>query len=409
MTTDPQLYTAYAEVILRTGVNLRQGQSLMIRADPASRNFARTLAGIAWDMGAKWVEVRYEDSVLDRIRVDRSRPEHLDFVPDFIVSRSREIISDGWASIAVRGPEFPDVLEGVDPSPLGRVRKALSRAGKEFQTAIAANRIPWNVCIYPTEGWAAKVLGDDEDWEERIWEVLGPVLRLDRDDPASAWLEHDTILKKRSGFLDTERFDSFRFTGPGTDLTIGMAPGSRFAGGRCEAATGVLFFPNIPTEEVFTTPDFRRTSGRVSCTRPLYLMGALVEGAWFVFRDGAVVEFGAETGAQFIEKFLQTDEQSRYIGEMALVGTDSPIYRSGFLFHNILLDENAACHIALGNGYTDTVAGAGGKSDEELLAMGCNVSLVHTDFMIGSADVSVSGTRKDGSSVPVIVDGQFVI
>lgn len=399
----------YAGLILGTGVNLREGQCLLLRADACSRRFARLMSSTAYGMGARWVEVAYEDQALERARLDHSSEDYLEFVPDFVAGRAHEIVSQGWAVVSLRGPEHPDIMEGVDPARLGRARKAISIAGREYMSAIASNLIQWNVCLYPTAGWSRKVLGDTADWEEGIWRVLDPILRLDEEDAPSRWLSHDGELKRRCRFLNDRSFDRFVLTGPGTRLQVGMAPGSRFAGGRCVSSSGVGFFPNIPTEEVFSTPDFRRTEGRLTCTRPLYLMGARVEEPWFVFREGAVVECGASRGSEVLERYLETDAQARYLGEIALVGGDSPIYRSGLLFHNVLLDENAACHVALGNGYTDTVEGASGKTDRELLEMGCNVSLVHTDFMFGSPGLSVRGLGSDGTETTIMRDGEFVI
>ena len=413
MIENRDLDDAYADVILRTGVNLRKGQSLFLRVDPASRDFARIVTAHAYDLGARFVDVAYEDACLDRARIDHSGADDLDYVPGYVKAKLHEIVEEGWASMAIRGPEHPDVMDGADPGRLGRMRKAQSLARKEFMSAISSNRIAWNVCIYPTPGWAAKVLGErpgGDRSERSIWDVLAPILRLDAPDPSAAWLEQDAELKRRAGFLNDHRFDAFHFSGPGTDLTVGMSERSSFLGGRCTTASGTSFFPNIPTEEVFSTPDLRRTSGRVACTRPLYLMGALVENAWFVFEEGRVVESGASRGAEVIERFLETDPQSRFLGEVALVGVDSPIYLSGLLFHNILLDENASCHIALGNGYTDAFRDSGGLTDEELLESGCNVSLVHTDFMIGSEEVDVHGIgREGGKTIQIMEKGRFVI
>jgi len=300
-------------------------------------------------------------------------------------------------------------MEGADPIGLGRMRKARSEAGSGFLKAISSNRIPWNVFLMPTPRWAAKVLGGADDWERRIWEVLTPVLRLDAPDPVAAWKEHDDRLKRRAEFLNGEKFDGFRFRGPGTDLFIGMRSDRVFHGGSSLAADGTRFFPNIPTEEVFSTPDMHRTEGEVRCTRPVTVLGAQVENAWFRFRDGRVTEFGADRNGDILGRYLDTDEGAGRVGEVALVGTDSPLFRSGLVFHNILLDENASCHIALGNGYSDCIQGGTAMDDRALEEAGCNGSLVHTDFMIGSPEVSVFGVTGDQREVPVIRDGLFTV
>lgn len=405
-----KLKKKYAEVILKTGVNLQEGQPLLVRTEPAQREFVLLLARVAYDAGARAVSVIYSDPLLKRLRLDRSRlEEYLEFVPSNIPDRYESYLREGWASISLRGPEYPDIMEGADPERTGIEGKARSKAMKGFLKGISSNAIAWNVCLHPTGEWAEKVLGDDDDWERRIWDILVPILRLDRDDPAGAWLDHDAELKRRAAHMNTAGYDSIRFRGPGTDLSVGMRSDRKFLGGRCVNRSGVEFFPNIPTEEIFSTPDRDRTSGTVRTTRPVEVLGAQVEGAWFRFENGRVVDFGSDTGTGILQRYLEFDEGASALGEVALVDAGSPVFSSGMVFHNILFDENAACHIALGNGYTDCIRGGTGMSDEELERAGCNVSLVHTDFMIGSKEVSVSGVRGDGSEERIIENGFFVI
>lgn len=401
----------YARMLIRSGVNVTEGQPVLIRAEAVHREFARELAREAYRAGARAVVLRYGDQVAGRIRLDETRdPEYLDFVPGYAQKMYDTIVEGNWASIALRGPEEPDVYEGADPQRLGRVQKATRMAARDFMSAVSSNRISWNVCLSPTEAWAAKVLEEiGADWLERIWEVLIPILRLDAEDPAAAWLEHDAELKRRCGHMNSARYDGVRFRGPGTDLFVGMRPDRVFAGGRCRAADGRMFFPNIPTEEIFSTPDAARTSGRAACTRPVEVMGTPVEGAWFVFEEGKVVDFGADRNRETLARYLETDDRAAYLGEVALVDVSSPIFRSGRVFHSILFDENAACHIALGNGYADCIEGGTEMSRDQLREVGCNVSLVHTDFMIGSEEVSVWGVDSDGGEEPVMDSGSFVI
>jgi len=406
---DSSLLAGYADIILSTGVNLAEGQPVLIRGDLASREFALVLAGRAYELGACYVHTAYSDQRLELARLRSSCAEHLSYVPSFVKPDYRAYIDENWASLSISCSEDPDALEGADSARLGEIRKASSKAAEGWLASISSNAIRWNVCLFPSPRWAAKVLGGEQDSERRIWEILRPILRLDAPDPARAWLDHDSELKRRAGFLNERRFDSFRIEGPGTDLTIGMAPDRVFCGGRCEAKDGRLFFPNIPTEEVFTTPHCRRAEGSVRCTRPVQVLGTNVEDAWFRFEGGKVVDFGARRNESVLGQFLDTDEGARSIGELALVGADSPIYRSGLVFHNILFDENAACHIALGNGYTECVEGAGSLDRDGLLTRGSNVSIVHIDFMIGSAEVSVSGLDQAGKATEVIRNGLFVI
>jgi len=264
----------------------------------------------------------------------------------------------------------------------------------------------WNVAAVATDGWARQVLGPGAAAAD-LWKELVPILGLDEADPAASWQKRIDVMARRRDLLDGLKIDSLRFTGPGTDLTVGLMPRSRFRGGDEKAANGRTFAPNLPTEEVFTTPDWRRTEGTAACTRPVEVMGAEVEGARFTFREGRVTAFEAAKNRDLLEKYLAQDGQANALGEVALVDGSSRIFRSGLVFHNILFDENAACHIALGSGYPDAVEGGRDLGTDDLKALGCNVSQVHTDFMIGGPEVSVDAVTADGKTVRVIEKGRF--
>lgn len=401
---------AYTEVVLSGALSLKKGDRLWIRSEPVHMKLVEILTEKAYRKGAEYVKVSLEDPCFSRIRLDNSaEDEFLDYVPGYTGAMFEAVVNEGWRSLALRGPSQPDLMQGADPGRLGRMTKAASIARRNFLTAISANKVPWNVCLAPTEAWAAKVLGDSNDWEKRIWDVLVPILRLDAGNPAEAWRTHDIELKRRASFLNGGNFSCFRFTGPGTDLTVGIAPDRKFCGGSSTSSDGTVFFPNIPTEEVFTTPDMNATEGEVVCTRPVTVLGAQVEGAWFRFSRGRVTDCGASKNGEVLRKYIETDPGASMLGEVALVGTDSPIYSSGFVFHNILFDENATCHIALGNGYTNCILGGTQMSPDELSATGCNQSLVHTDFMIGGETVDVTGITADGSETVIMSKGEFVI
>ncbi|MCK5786222.1 MAG: aminopeptidase [Candidatus Sabulitectum sp.] len=404
------LMRAYSEVILGSALKIKKGDVLWLRSEPVHLEFARFIAEQAYKLGARFVNVSLEDPSFSRIRIDSTTDEEfLDYIPENRTPMFDSVVKEGWRSLAIRGPAEPDLMEGVDSAKLGRTTKAASLARKSFLSAISSNNLPWNVCLLPTRAWAVKVLGSDEDWEKRIWDILIPILRLDRDDPAEAWLEHDAMLKERAAFLNSHLFPKIRFKGPGTDLTIGMLPDRRFNGGSAVSSDGTVFFPNVPTEEVFSTPDMTATHGKVRCTRPVTVYGAQVNGAWFKFEKGRVVDSGAESNGNVLKQYLSTDQGASMVGEVALVGVDSPIYRSGKIFHNILFDENASCHIALGNGYTDCIVGGTSMDEDALRACRCNQSLVHTDFMIGSEEVDVVGIAADSTETMIIRNGEFVI
>ena len=251
----------YADVILKCGVNVQPGQPVLIRTELAQREFAAILTRRAYDLGARFVHVVYRDPRNDRARIDRGREEYLDFVPSFAQTTFKAYLDENWASISLLGSEDPDVFEGIDSAKLGRAQKAASIAAQEWLTRASANHIAWNVCLYPTARWAAKVLGGEEAWEERIWKDLVPILRLDADDPAAAWAKQGAELKRRAAHMNAAKFDRVRFTGPGTDLTLGMRADRLFLGGGGQAKDGRTFMANIPTEEIFSAPDCARADG----------------------------------------------------------------------------------------------------------------------------------------------------
>lgn len=412
---------AYAELIVSM-VNIDDGRNLQIRGEPVHWDLMQEIAAAAYRRGARYVAARSVHPGLLKARIEHSADEYLDYVPSQLTAMNDIMISEEWAIVSIASREDPDFLAHVDDERNARIGKATEQAMMPFRRALQADRFPWIVVANPTEGWARQVLGDASRGatggagspaasapRETLWQAMRPILRLDQPDPAGAWREHTERLKRRAAVLDELHVEWLHFEGPGTDLWVGIPERAIWVGGPGKTPDGLEFLPNLPTEEVFTTPDYRRTTGRVAVTRPVTVMNKVVRGAWFEFSDGKVVDFGAETNAEVIARYLGMDAGAAYAGEIALVDAGSPIFESGRVFYNILFDENAACHIALGGAYPGCIEGGEKLTDEELPSIGANVSFVHTDFMIGSEQIQVTARTYDGREVAVLRDGRFVV
>ncbi|MCF6360585.1 MAG: aminopeptidase [Cyclobacteriaceae bacterium] len=404
----------YANVIL-TGLNIQKGQNLIIMTEPVHWNFASVIAAEAYKKGARYVRVdssEKKDPRLYRTRIEHSREEYLNYVPLFRTETQRLIVEENWALLALDGTENPEMLSTLDSIRNTIAGKAITEAGKLFQDAIQNNKIQWIVAFAPTEILAGKIMDIPPSKEaiEELWQVLVPILHLDDTDPSGTWVKRGETLKKRALALNRLKFKEIHFKGSGTDLKIGLGQRAVWEGGSSVSEKGIEFSPNLPTEEVFTAPDFRETEGRVKITRPVLVpaIGKVIEEAWLEFEKGKLVNYGAKKGRDVLDQYLEIDPAAAFLGEIALVDSNSPIFKSGKIFHNILFDENASCHIALGSAYPECFEGGGKMSDKELLENGINVSNLHTDFMIGSPDVDVTGLTWNGKKTDIIIDGKFV-
>ncbi|MFO1491656.1 MAG: aminopeptidase [Kiritimatiellia bacterium] len=401
-------FDGYIDVLLDACLNFQKGQNLQIQGEPIHWPVYNRVAEAAYRRGAKYVEVQAPTP-------DCSRPGrppeagYLDYLPDYLNTRVGELTADAWPRLAFVGSEDPDFFSTVDAQRNARVQKASRIVHKPLMEACASNKIPWVVAALPTPKWAARVLGCEPDGKAcaALWDIMRPILRLDQPDPIAAWKNNSDALARRSATLNEIGFDAIHFQGPGTDLTLGLISGGQWAGGRARLPDGRHFIANIPTEENFTAPHWRRTTGRVRVTRPVEVLNKSVEGAWFVFADGRVTEFGADKGREQLEQYFSLDPQARCVGELALVDSGSPVFQSGKIFHTILYDENAACHIALGSAYPSVLKNADGLTSEQLSEAGVNQSLLHTDFMIGAPEVDVTGIAADGTRIPIQRKGGF--
>ena len=387
---------AYAELIVRVGTNLQPGQTLLINALIDHAPLVRELTEAGYRAGARFVDVTYVDMHVRRSFIEHAAEEDLTYTQPWTLERSSSL--DGNALIMIAGDPEPTLLSDLDPSRVGKARaiKAL-----EAQLASQNGRtVNWNIAAYPTAGQAQQVFGEPD--VERLWEAYQSAVRLDQPDPVAAWQTQSDKLIARAKQLDEHAFDAIHFDGPGTDLTVGLLPGARWLGGGGETVDGIFHVANLPTEEVFTAPDWRRTEGTVRSTRPLALAGMIVERLEMRLEAGKAVEVKASVGAETVTAQMDSDDFGRALGEIALVDGESAVGKTGLTFFDTLFDENAACHIAYGAAVTFGIDGLDGLSSDELRARGINVSNVHTDFMIGGPEVAVDGITKDGTAVPIL-------
>lgn len=415
---DERWNAAYAKLLAGACLGVTEGARLRISTEIAHRDLARAVAEEAYSLGARAVRVDFDDPRLERIRADRSRNEWFDDAPLPHARLADAYVEEGWATLTLLGEEEPGLLEGADPERLARAARARSAAWKAYRETILSNRVAWCVAPAPTAAWARSILPPErlaeraargEGPEAVLAEILRPLLRLDAADPSAAWRAHVEAIDTRSRRLDGLSLRSLHFRGPGTDLFVGLSPRSRWVGGGSRTPQGAFFTPNIPTEEIFATPDARKTEGRATCTRPVSVRGAKVEGAWFEFEAGRASRCGASRNAASLERYLDTDLGARRLGEVALVDSSGPVAQSGLVFDNGLIDENAACHIALGSGFVEAFAGSESLDEAARAAEGFNDSLVHIDFMIGSDEVDVTGRDAGGAEIPLIRGGRFAI
>ncbi|QUS36240.1 aminopeptidase [Falsirhodobacter algicola] len=395
-----------AEVAVKVGLNLQPGQDLLLTAPVAALPLVRRIAAHAYAAGAGVVTPLFSDEEVTLARYAHAREESFDRAADWLYRGMAEAFGANTARLAVSG-ENPALLAGQDPAKVSRAGRAQSRAYKPALEKISGFDINWNIVSYPNPSWARQVFPDlpEDEAVTRLAEAIFAASRVDGDDPVGAWQAHNDALRSRSAWLNEQGFAALHFTGPGTDLTVGLADGHRWMGGASVARNGITCNPNIPTEEVFTTPHALRVEGHVSATKPLAHQGTLIDGIRVTFKDGAITEAHATKGEDVLRKLIDTDEGARRLGEVALVPHSSPISASGLLFYNTLYDENAASHIALGQCYAKCFEGD--PTAEQVRAQGGNSSLIHVDWMIGSGQIDIDGVHADGRRVPVFRKGEW--
>ncbi len=394
---------AYARLTVQVGINVQPGQRLAINAFPEHAPLVRAVTEEAYAAGARFVDVYYSDQHVRRSHILHASEEQLGWSPPWLVQRLVELGEEGGALLAISGNPEPELFADLDGGRIARSRmRAVSEAGLQLTNGLCN----WSIVAFPSAGWAQQVFGEPD--VERLWAAVATAVRLDEPDPVSAWQEHIARLSERAAVLNHHRFDALRYRGPGTDLTIGLLPASRWLAAEDESL-GIKHVANMPTEEVFTTPDTRRTEGTVRSTYPLQLQGNVIRGLTIRFREGRAVEVHADEGEELICAHIASDEGAARLGEAALVDRSSRVGQTGVVFYDTLFDENAASHIALGAAIVQCVEGAEAMSEQEQVALGINKSSLHTDFMIGGPQVDIWGVSASGEEIPILADGGWVL
>ncbi|MEO1290661.1 MAG: aminopeptidase, partial [Chloroflexota bacterium] len=402
----------YADLLVKIGVGIREGDLLQVTAtvtdDPNIRKLTHYVVESAYEAGAKYVDVVWDDPMTTKLRVQHADEDSLDYVPSWMVKRLEELVDSGVARLGIGGND-PAFFADVDRAKVTQVTRA-TRSAIKHVIPIAINVNKWSGSAVPVQGWADKVFAEVDSPTERrakLWDAIFAATRIYEDDPVSAWQAHIQDIVRRRSYLTEKQYTALHFSDEGTDLTVGLPQGHLWQGGVLEHGSGDLFTPNIPTEEIFTTPHRERVNGTVKASKPLSYQGQIINNFSFTFQDGRVVDFSAEQGAEVIQDLIDTDDGAKYLGEVALVPYSSPISQSGILFYNTLFDENAASHIALGRAYALALEGGTDMNDEQLIEAGANISQTHVDFMIGSASMNVDGVTVDGSREPLMRDGEW--
>ncbi|OEO32987.1 peptidase M29 [Devosia insulae DS-56] len=405
---DPVKLDKLAEVAIKVGLQLQPGQDLVLTAPMAALPLVRKITEHAYKAGAGIVQPIFSDEEITLNRYRHAADASFDKAPGWLFEGMAKAFDGNAARLAISG-DNPMMLAGEDPAKVARANRATSMAYKPALEKITGFDINWNIVSYPNASWARLVFPNDpeEVAVKKLADAIFAASRVDVEDPIGAWKAHNAKLKERWTWLNGQQFASLHYTGPGTDLTIGLADEHRWKGGASEAKNGITCNPNIPTEEVFTTPHSQRVEGYVRSTKPLSHNGTLIADIEVKFEAGRIVEAKASKGEAVLQKVLDTDEGSRRLGEVALVPHSSPISKSGVLFYNTLFDENAASHIALGQCYADCFINGTKMSQDEIAKRGGNKSLIHIDWMIGSDKIDIDGLKADGSKVPVMRKGEW--
>ena len=405
------LLQKYAKLAVKVGINIQKGQMLVVNSPVACYELTREIARSAYEEGASYVMVKWSDDVITKDYFTYAPMEVITEVPEYVVNQGHFIVDKGAALLSITAPT-PGLMKDVDGAKLLASAKASNEKMAFMRKYTMSNEGQWLVLAAPTIAWAEKVFPElkGEEAQEKLWEAILSACRVTEDnDPIQEWTIHMDKLAKHNQMLNEYDFECLKFKNSlGTDLEVKLVEGHIWGGGGEDSKKGVYFAPNIPTEETFTMPHSHGVNGRVVATMPLNYQGKLIEDFYLVFKDGAVVEYGAKKEEDALKSLIELDEGSKRLGEVALISHDSPISNMNILFYNTLFDENASCHLALGNAYPMNMKDSDKMTEDELMNKGYNKSSTHVDFMFGSSDMEIVGVKKDGTIVKVFEKGNFV-
>jgi aminopeptidase len=399
----------YADLLVRVGINIQNGQTLVINSPIECASFTRVVTEQAYKAGAREVYVRWHDELTEKMKYEMAEDSVFDEFPEWGTAMYNDFVDKGAAFLSIAASD-PELMKDIDPKRISRYNKVRSKALSYYRTHMMSDKNPWCIASIPTESWAKKVFPEAGDEAvDLLWDAIFKSVRVDQEDPVQAWKDHQTSLKKNIEYLNNAAFKYLRYKNSiGTDVTVELPKGHIWAGGGSVTPKNQEFVANMPTEEIFTLPKRDSVNGRVVSSLPLNYNGNLIENFSFKFVDGIVMEFTAEKGFDTLQELLETDHGAAMLGEVALVPYDSPISNQKILFYNTLFDENASCHFALGKAYP-MVEGVEDMTEEQMLEAGINESLIHEDFMIGTADLEIIGVKENGEEVLIFENGNFAI
>ncbi|WP_419883583.1 aminopeptidase [Peribacillus sp. B-H-3] len=398
----------YAELAVKVGVNVQEGQTLVINTMLEGAELVREIVKKAYKAGARNVIVNWNDDIVGRTKYELAPDDVFSEYPEYRAKETIELAENGAAFLSVISSS-PDLLKGIQSERIANFQKAAGTALKKYRQYMQSDKVSWSIVAVPSQAWADKVFPEDaaETRIHKLWDAIFKATRIDAENPVDAWKVHDSSLHEKVEYLNEKRYTKLHYRAPGTDLTIELPSKHLWVGAGSINEKGHEFMANMPTEEVFTVPLKTGVNGTVSSTKPLSYGGNIIDNFSVTFKDGRITEVKAEEGEEILKQLVETDEGSHYLGEVALVPFNSPISQSNILFYNTLFDENASNHLAIGSAYAFCIEGGKKMSQKELEENGLNESLTHVDFMIGSDQMDIDGIKEDGTSEPVFRNGDW--